>query len=82
MGSIQTTEIQENPCMHFFCVLEGLQFTKEATMEIREEIYELYRDGEYVQSYSKFQDAWDDSLHYLDDDCVEIYRIITLEERV
>lgn len=50
-------------------------------MEIREVYYELYRDGEldYEGSYEACRDK---SLHFLDDDCAEIYKVTTYEEKV
>jgi len=51
-------------------------------MELREVYYELYSDGNYEQTYSRYADAEEASLHYLDDDCVEIYKIELYEEKV
>lgn len=51
-------------------------------MEFRETYYELYTDGTYQETYARYVDAEEASLHYLDDDCVEIYKIRVYEEKV
>jgi len=51
-------------------------------MEERETYYELYKDGSCVSSYILYEDALEQALHCLDDDCAEIYKVVVYEERV
>ena len=51
-------------------------------MELRETYYELYADGVYQETYALYANAEEASAHYLDDDCVEIYKVELYEEKV
>ena len=50
-------------------------------MEKREEFYELYANGNLVAE-GTYEHCFEESLHYLDDDCAEIYKVTTYEEKV
>jgi len=50
-------------------------------MEKREEFYELYRDGD-LDYEGTYEQCWSKSLHFLDDDCAEIYKVSVYEEKV
>jgi hypothetical protein len=51
-------------------------------MEVREEYYELYLDGDYKESYQTYDSALEELARCLDDDCAEIYKVRVLEERM
>ena len=51
-------------------------------MNFREDYYELVADGTLMGEYIRFEDALEASAHYLDDDCVEIYHVWVVEEKV
>jgi len=51
------------------------------TMEKRETYYELYKDGQYVME-GKYEDCYEEYLHYPSDACAEIYRVTVSEEKV
>lgn len=50
-------------------------------MEERETYYELCKDGELVME-GTYEECKEGSLHCLDDDCAEIYKVVVYEERV
>jgi len=47
--------------------------------EQRETYYELYIDGDLVHEGS-YEACKGESLHALDDDCAEIYKVVVTEE--
>jgi hypothetical protein len=50
-------------------------------IEHRETLYELYIDGSLLHEGS-YEACKEESLHALDDDCAEIYKVVITEERV
>ena len=50
-------------------------------MEKRETYYELYANGDLVTEGS-YEQCFEESLHCLDDDCTEIYKVTVYEEKV
>lgn len=47
----------------------------------RETFYEVYKDGDFVLE-GAYEDCIEIAQHSLDDDCVEIYKVTILEEKV
>jgi len=49
--------------------------------EVRETYYEVYFDGHH-QIDGSYEDCRELALHALDDDCVEVYKVTIIEEKV
>lgn len=56
-------------------------YTEKDVMEKRETYYELYKDGQYVME-GKYEDCYEQYLHYPSDACAEIYKVTVSEEKV
>jgi len=50
-------------------------------MEKREEYYELYKGGQLYME-GNFEECYAEALSSLDDDCVQVYKVTVMEEKV